>query len=59
VLTIRKSGRANRLTFEDLESDDISQLISALEEVKAQLSAIEEDKGDFDIDLIESGSTDS
>lgn len=42
VLTLGKTGRANRLTFNELSSDNLQSLISSLETVKELVEKIEE-----------------
>lgn len=54
VFTIGKTGRANRLSFDEPTSESIGSLISALEKVKNQLENIEErdkvdDEGELDL----------
>jgi len=58
VLTIGKSGRANRLTFNDLDSDSIYGAAETLKEIADQVKDIEDmleeaENQEFDIDDIE------
>lgn len=57
VLTIGKTGRANRLTFENLDSESVYEVVETLEDIADQLAEIEEDakidEEEFDISNIE------
>jgi len=60
VLTIGKSGRANRLTFNDLDSGSLFETAETIKKIARKVKEIEEfeevDKDqDFDIDIIEDG----
>lgn len=61
VLTIGKTGRANRLTFEELEAEEVLQAAEHLKQIGQELEKLEEEiqdleeKTDFSLDRIESG----
>lgn len=60
VLTIGKTGRANRLTFEELEAEEVLQAAEHLKEIGQELEDLEEEiqeleNEEFDINDIESG----
>lgn len=60
IFSIGKTGRSNRMNFDEISSDHIGELIEALQSVKNSLEEIEsyEEQGleeNFDIDKIESG----
>lgn len=58
VLTIGKTGRANRLTFEDLDSEELHQVANVMQELGKSLEKLEKEQADdseFSIDEIEEG----
>ena len=59
ILTIGKTGRANRLTFENPESEELIKAAKVLKELGESLEDLEkevaDDEEDFDVDMIESG----
>lgn len=60
VMTLGKTGRANRLTFDNLDSESLYEAADALTEIADQIKEIEKElqpdpDEDFDVDMIESG----
>lgn len=49
VLAVGKTGRANRITFKSISSEEIQEIIDSLEEAKNQVEELEE-LGNIDVD---------
>lgn len=59
--SIGKTGRSNKINFDRVTSENIQDLIDTLELVKDSLKQVEpgEREGDFDVDIIEPGISES
>lgn len=53
ILTIGKSGRANRLTFDEVTTESLDKMIEALQKIKEQKESIKEaEQPDEDADMV-------